>query len=175
MGSLSRAAIICKSVQDCLHRSQADRSVACVTRGASANQGETWAAGRDVTSPRFDPGFAHPARVYNVWLGGKDHFDADRKAAEDVIRLRSQVVASAHANRAFLARVMRFLVADLSCTAPSMSRPVPRSPEKTRWTCVTRSKLPRPGCPRHLVRRDRARRPAARIHQPCRFYPQLDR
>jgi hypothetical protein len=50
-----------------------------------------------------------PARVYAYWLGGKDHFPADRKAAEEVIRVRPQVVASARANRAFLARVVRFL------------------------------------------------------------------
>jgi SAM-dependent methyltransferase len=50
--------------------------------------------------------------VYAYWLGGKDHFSADRKAAEDVARLRPQVVAGARANRAFLARVVRYLAAD---------------------------------------------------------------
>jgi len=54
----------------------------------------------------------NPARVYAYWLGGKDHYEADRKAAEEVIRLRPQVVAGARANRAFLARVVRFLAAD---------------------------------------------------------------
>ena len=62
--------------------------------------------------PRFDPSVPHPARVYGFWLGGKDHYDADRKAAEEVMRLRPQVVASARANRAFLARVVRFLAAE---------------------------------------------------------------
>jgi O-methyltransferase involved in polyketide biosynthesis len=62
--------------------------------------------------PRFDPAVPHPARVYGFWLGGKDHFPADRKAAEEVMRLRPQVVASARANRAFLARVVRFLAAE---------------------------------------------------------------
>lgn len=28
---------------------------------------------------RFDPDVAHPARVYSVWIGGKDHYPADRK------------------------------------------------------------------------------------------------
>jgi hypothetical protein len=59
----------------------------------------------------FDPAVAHPARVYNYWLGGKDHFPADRQVAEEVKRQRPQVVASAWANRAFLARAVRFLVA----------------------------------------------------------------
>jgi len=60
----------------------------------------------------FDTSVAHPARVYAYWLGGKDHFPADRKAAEDVIRLRPQVVAGARANRAFLAWVVRYLAAE---------------------------------------------------------------
>ena len=30
----------------------------------------------------FDTGVAHPARVYNYWLGGKDNYAADREAAE---------------------------------------------------------------------------------------------
>jgi SAM-dependent methyltransferase len=61
---------------------------------------------------RFDPSMAHPARVYGYWLGGKDHYRADREAAEEVIRRRPQVVAGARANRAFLARVVRFLAAE---------------------------------------------------------------
>jgi tagatose-1,6-bisphosphate aldolase non-catalytic subunit AgaZ/GatZ len=60
----------------------------------------------------FDTSVPHPARIYAYWLGGKDHYEADRKAAEEVIRLRPQVVAGARANRAFLARVVRFLAAD---------------------------------------------------------------
>jgi hypothetical protein len=57
----------------------------------------------------FDPGVAHPARVYNVWIGGKDHFPADRKAAGEVAACRPQVVAGARANRAFLGRVVGYL------------------------------------------------------------------
>ncbi len=61
---------------------------------------------------RFDPSMAHPARVYDYWLGGKDHFPADRRVAEQVIRERPQVVAGARANRAFLARAVRYLAAE---------------------------------------------------------------
>ena len=63
-------------------------------------------------APGFDPSVAHPARVYAYWLGGKDHYAADRKAAEEVIRRRPQVVAGARANRAFLARVVRYLAGE---------------------------------------------------------------
>ncbi len=52
---------------------------------------------------------AHPARVYNVWLGGKDHFAPDREAAQRVAGCRPQVVAGARANRQFLGRVVRYL------------------------------------------------------------------
>ena len=59
--------------------------------------------------PGFDPAVAHPARVYNVWLGGKDHYAPDRAAAQRVVECRPQVVAGARANRQFLGRVVRFL------------------------------------------------------------------
>jgi len=32
--------------------------------------------------PQLDTRHAHPARVYNYWLGGKDNFAADRETAE---------------------------------------------------------------------------------------------
>jgi hypothetical protein len=66
---------------------------------------------KPANSDRFDPSVPNPARIYDYWLGGKDHYEADRKAAEEVIRLRPQVVAGARANRAFLARVVRYLAA----------------------------------------------------------------
>jgi S-adenosyl methyltransferase len=65
--------------------------------------------GNLTTPARFDPDVAHPARVYSVWVGGKDHYPADRKAAEEVAACRPQVVAGARANRAFLARAVRYL------------------------------------------------------------------
>jgi SAM-dependent methyltransferase len=58
---------------------------------------------------RFDTSVPHPARVYGYWLGSKDHYPADRKAAEEVASCRPQVVAGARANRAFLARAVRYL------------------------------------------------------------------
>jgi hypothetical protein len=63
----------------------------------------------DGEPPAFDPGVAHPARVYNYWLGGKDHYLADRVVAGEVARRRPHVVAGARANRAFLARAVEYL------------------------------------------------------------------
>jgi hypothetical protein len=73
-----------------------------------------WHAGFQDTAARarFDPSVPHPACVYAYWLGGKDHHRADRKAAEEVMRRRPQVVAGARANRAFLARTVRYLAAE---------------------------------------------------------------
>ena len=67
---------------------------------------------RSATFPRSDPLVPHPARVYGYWLGGKDHYPADRKAAEEVIAHRPQVVTGARANRAFLGRVVRYLAGE---------------------------------------------------------------
>jgi hypothetical protein len=61
----------------------------------------------------FDPRVAHPARVYDYWLGGKDNFEADRIAGEATIAAHPAIRASARANRAFLARSVRFLAAEV--------------------------------------------------------------
>jgi trans-aconitate methyltransferase len=60
----------------------------------------------------FDTSVAHVARVYDYWLGGKDNFAADRAAGEQAIAAYPDIVFSVRANRAFLARVVRFLAAD---------------------------------------------------------------
>jgi O-methyltransferase involved in polyketide biosynthesis len=61
----------------------------------------------------FDARVAHPARVYDYWLGGKDNFKADRVAGEATIAAYPAIRASARANRAFLARSARFLTAEI--------------------------------------------------------------
>ena len=58
---------------------------------------------------RLDVSVAHIARVYNYWLGGKDHFAADRVAGEATIGVYPGIQQSARANRAFLARAVRYL------------------------------------------------------------------
>lgn len=81
----------------------------------------------DVPPPRtFDAGHAQAARVYEVWTGGKDHFAADRTAAEQVAARAPWVVQGARANRAFVQRAVRFLAArgvgqylDIGCGLPA--------------------------------------------------------
>ena len=55
---------------------------------------------------------AHPARVYDYWLGGKDNFAADREAAQAAEAANPGIRADARANRAFLARVVRYLASE---------------------------------------------------------------
>jgi S-adenosyl methyltransferase len=61
--------------------------------------------------PLLDTRVAHPARVYDFWLGGKDNFEIDRIAGEAGIRAFPGTVPSVHANRAFLARTVNYLTA----------------------------------------------------------------
>ncbi|HEY7489042.1 MAG TPA: SAM-dependent methyltransferase [Streptosporangiaceae bacterium] len=50
---------------------------------------------------------AHPARVYDYWLGGKDNFAADREVAERALVAAPDIARSARANRGFLQRAVR--------------------------------------------------------------------
>lgn len=59
----------------------------------------------------FDASVPHLSRVYNYWLGGKDHFAADREVAEKVIASYPAVVIGARAQRAFLRRTVHYLAA----------------------------------------------------------------
>jgi hypothetical protein len=53
--------------------------------------------------------FAHPARVYDYWLGGTDNFPADRAAAEQVMRFMPEILDTVRGNRRFLVRAVGFL------------------------------------------------------------------
>ena len=63
--------------------------------------------------PGFDTTVAHPARVYDYWLGGKDNFTADRKAAEAVIAVRPSIIRDIRENREFLGRAVRYLATEI--------------------------------------------------------------
>nr|WP_322768603.1 SAM-dependent methyltransferase [Frankia sp. Cr1] len=55
---------------------------------------------------------AHPARMYDYYLGGKDSYPADRVAAQKVLQVAPEVRLMARENRRFLGRAVRYLVAD---------------------------------------------------------------
>ncbi|MER5390414.1 SAM-dependent methyltransferase [Saccharopolyspora sp. NPDC002686] len=60
-------------------------------------------AGVDRTKP-------NPARMYDYYLGGVHNFEADREAAEEVLTMLPETRTFARENRAFLQRVVRYLV-----------------------------------------------------------------
>ena len=62
--------------------------------------------------PGFDTSVPHSARVYDYWLGGKDNFAADREAGDRALEAYPALVLAVRANRAFLARAVRFLAAE---------------------------------------------------------------
>ena len=63
-------------------------------------------------SPSLDVSRAHPARVYDYWLGGKDNFEADRVAADEVVEAMPNILPTVRANRAFLRRAIHYLAAE---------------------------------------------------------------
>jgi hypothetical protein len=62
--------------------------------------------------PEIDISRPHPARMYDYFLGGKNHFAADRETAETVLATAPTTVTGARENRAFLGRAVRYLVAE---------------------------------------------------------------
>ena len=67
----------------------------------------------EAESPVFDTSVAHIARVYDYWLGGKDNYPVDRAVGERVMQAYPDIVYSVRANRAFLDRVVRYLVGEV--------------------------------------------------------------
>jgi SAM-dependent methyltransferase len=61
------------------------------------------------TAAQIDTSVAHPARMYDYYLGGKDNYEVDREAAEAFLKVLPQGKATAVANRTFLGRAVRYL------------------------------------------------------------------
>ncbi|MFJ7176653.1 SAM-dependent methyltransferase [Streptomyces massasporeus] len=59
---------------------------------------------------RIDSSKAHPARVYDVFLGGKDHYPADRDAAAAALAANPRGYLDVRHNRDFLRRAVTTLV-----------------------------------------------------------------
>ena len=63
----------------------------------------------DWLPPEIDQSRPHPARMYDYMLGGKNHFEVDREAAEVALRAAPAARAMVLENRAFLGRAVRYL------------------------------------------------------------------
>ncbi len=60
----------------------------------------------------IDTSVAHSARIWNYWLGGKDHYPVDRRVGDQIAEMFPDIVRLARADRAFLGRVVRHLVGE---------------------------------------------------------------
>ncbi|GAA4526771.1 MULTISPECIES: SAM-dependent methyltransferase [Nonomuraea] len=59
---------------------------------------------------RIDTTVPHAARMWNYWLGGKDHYDVDRVAGDQFSQAFPDIVHIARLSRHLLARIVRYLV-----------------------------------------------------------------
>lgn len=62
--------------------------------------------------PALDISIPNPARMWNYWVGGKDHFPADRAAAEEVLQAMPSLPLLARSTRQFLISTVHELAAD---------------------------------------------------------------
>jgi hypothetical protein len=62
--------------------------------------------------PEIDTTKPHSARIYDYYLGGKNHFPADRAVAEKSLASVPSARVGAREQRAFLGRAVRYLTAD---------------------------------------------------------------
>jgi len=63
-------------------------------------------------SSGIDTSKPHSARMYDYFIGGKDHFAVDRETAAKVLERSPSVPIAARENRAFLGRAVSFLSAE---------------------------------------------------------------
>jgi hypothetical protein len=63
-------------------------------------------------APLIDTSVSHSARVWNYWLGGKDHYPIDREVGDRVAQMYPDIVLLARAARGFLARAVRYLAGE---------------------------------------------------------------
>ena len=61
---------------------------------------------------KIDTTVPHSARIWNYWLGGKDHYPVDRAAGDKYRETYPGIVDTARAGRYFMARAVRYLAAE---------------------------------------------------------------
>ena len=62
--------------------------------------------------PEINTNVPQSARVYDYWLGGKDHFPADRALGEAIAEALPTIRTQVRGQRAFLGRAVRYLARD---------------------------------------------------------------
>ncbi|HEV2375468.1 MAG TPA: SAM-dependent methyltransferase [Streptosporangiaceae bacterium] len=62
--------------------------------------------------PKIDVSVPHAARIWNYWLGGKDHYPVDREAGEQYRATYPAIVDIARQSREFLVRAVGYLAGE---------------------------------------------------------------
>ncbi|MEU6378796.1 SAM-dependent methyltransferase [Streptomyces sp. NPDC046909] len=65
-----------------------------------------------VRSEEIDTSRPHPARIYDYLLGGKDNYEVDQRAGDELAAAAPEVRIGLRANRAFLRRAVRHVVTE---------------------------------------------------------------
>ncbi|MEU0518540.1 SAM-dependent methyltransferase [Streptosporangium sp. NPDC006007] len=63
-------------------------------------------------APKIDATRPHQARIWNYWVGGKDHYPIDRQVGEEIVEAFPGIIDVARHSRAFLRRVVSYLAAE---------------------------------------------------------------
>ncbi|MFD1829568.1 SAM-dependent methyltransferase [Streptomyces desertarenae] len=66
----------------------------------------------DRISARIDTTIAHSARMWDYWLGGKNYYEVDQIAGDQVRRIHPGILDYARADRAFLGRAVGYLAGE---------------------------------------------------------------
>jgi hypothetical protein len=61
--------------------------------------------------PEIDPTVPSIARVYDAFLGGKDHYEVDRQVLQEILKIAPEAQQIGRECRAWLIRVVRFMAA----------------------------------------------------------------
>jgi hypothetical protein len=69
--------------------------------------------GQEPEPPEIDTSVPHSARIWNYWVGGKDHYPADREVGDEIAKMFPSIVAMARHDRAFLVRAVRYLAGEV--------------------------------------------------------------
>jgi hypothetical protein len=69
-----------------------------------------------MTTVQFDASVPNAARIYDYLLGGKDNFEADRQAADRLLKIAPDAAQAAADNRKFLRNVVQFLAREAGVT-----------------------------------------------------------
>jgi S-adenosyl methyltransferase len=83
---------------------------------------------KSFSAEEIDTSKAHPARMYDFYLGGLDNYEVDREAAQRVVEAIPDAVPTARGNRAFLGRAVRFIAGQGISQFLDVGTGIPTSP-----------------------------------------------